>query len=100
MLYDDNYGFRIFIIMNIWTYTQKYNTSMSAKKRKQLQRKVVKKLKNIQPRILEAKLLNVAQTNKLFKYILINSKPRLAPLASSPRIYPKELVFWTITFPL
>jgi len=71
--------------MNIWTYTQKYNTSMSAKKRKQLQlqRKVVKKLKNIQPRILEAKLLNVAQTNKLFKYkqrledalTLLNNKP-------------------------
>ena len=54
--------------MNIQTYVQRYNHSMSKKKRKQLIRKVNKKLNNIQPRILEAKLLNLKDTNKTFRY--------------------------------
>lgn len=54
--------------MNIQTYVQRYNYSMSKKKRKQLIRKVNKKLNNIQPRILEAKLLSLKDTNKTFRY--------------------------------
>ena len=54
--------------MNIYQYVRRYNMSMSAQKRKQLIRKVHRKLNNIQPRILEAKLLNYKDTNKTFIY--------------------------------
>jgi len=55
-------------IMNIYSYVQKYNNSMSHKKRRQVKRKVLKKLNNIQPRVLEAKMLHKEASNKIFKY--------------------------------
>jgi hypothetical protein len=54
--------------MNIASYVRKHNSSMTSRKRKQLIRKVVKKLATIQPRILEAKLLDRAASNKIFTY--------------------------------
>lgn len=54
--------------MNIWSYVNKHNRSMSHKKRKQMRRKVIKKLQTIQPRLLEAKMLNYSHNNKVFTY--------------------------------
>lgn len=54
--------------MNLADYIDKNLKSLSRKKKKNLIRKVNNKLRSIQPKILEAKILSFSKDNKIFMY--------------------------------
>ena len=54
--------------MNILQYVQANKHKLTGRKKKQLLRKIDQKLRNLQPRILEARLMNLSANNKVFKY--------------------------------
>lgn len=54
--------------MNLADYVKNNMMSLSRKKKKNLVRKIKNKLRALQPRILEAKILGLSKDHKVYKY--------------------------------